>query len=96
MYVQSDLERHVVVALAALGNDTDPGTVSDAVDLFLCKHERDIRQPVDRDAIGATVAAEAIEAATSWLLALDEPTTPPTSTEARRRDALVTGTAVHT
>jgi len=40
-------------------------------------HERESGQPVDRGAIGATAAAEAIEAATSWLLAIDEPATPP-------------------
>ena len=49
------------------------GTVSDAVDLYLCRRERETGQPVDRDAIGAAVAAEAIEAATSWLLTLDAP-----------------------
>ena len=73
MHLQAQLECQVSDALAALGATIDPGTVSDAVDLYLCKHERSTGQPVDRDAIGAAVAAEAIEAATSWLLTLDAP-----------------------
>lgn len=73
MHSQAQLEHQASDALAALGATIDPGTVSDAVDLYLCKHERSTRQPVDRDAIGATVAAEAIEVASSWLLTLDAP-----------------------
>ena len=73
MPVQAQLECQVSDALAALGATIDPGTVSDAVDLYLCRRERETGQPVDRDAIGAAVAAEAIEAATSWLLTLDAP-----------------------
>ena len=73
MPVQAQLECQVSDALAALGATIDPGTVSDAVDLYLCKHEREAGQPVDRDAIGAAVATEVIEAATSWLLTLDAP-----------------------
>ena len=73
MLVQAQLECQVSDALAALGATIDPGTVSDAVDLYLCKHERSTGQAVDRDAIGAAVATEVIEAATSWLLTLDAP-----------------------
>ena len=73
MHSQAQLEHQAHDALAALGATIDPGTVSDAVDLYLCKHERSTGQPVDRDAIGAAVATEAIEAATSWLLTLDAP-----------------------
>lgn len=43
----------------------DPRTVSDAVDLYLCKHERETGQPVDRDDIGANVVPEAIKTTTS-------------------------------
>lgn len=82
MHSQAELVRHVIDALAALGSPTDPSTVSDAVDLYLCKLERDTGRTVDRDAIDASIVAEAIETATAWLLAIGEPTMPPTSTEA--------------
>lgn len=77
MYSQARLVRRAIDALAELNAPTASDTVSDAVDLYLCKLERDTRQAVDRDAISASIAAEAIKTATAWLLALDEPTTPP-------------------
>lgn len=73
MHSQAQLEHRANDALAALGAMIDHATVSDAVDLYLCKLERDTGKAVDRDAITTTVAAQAIETATAWLLAISEP-----------------------
>lgn len=73
MHSQTQLEHRTGDALAALGAMIDHATVSDAVDLYLCKLERDTGQAVDRDAINPAIAAEAIETATAWLLDISEP-----------------------
>lgn len=77
MHSQVQLEHQESDTLSVLGAIIDPRTVSDAVDLYLWKHKRETGQLVDRDAIGANAAAEAIKTTTSWLLAPAEPIMPP-------------------
>lgn len=50
-YAQAEAEREVFAALAATGSAPEQETVSDAVDVYLGRAEREQGQPIDRNAI---------------------------------------------
>lgn len=69
---QAHVEHLTRQALAADGGTAVPAdTVSDAVDIYLARIERDTGATIDRWAIGPQDVARAVEAATACLRSLE-------------------------
>lgn len=69
---QAHVEHLTRQALAANGGTAVPAdTVSDAVDIYLARIERDTGTTIDRSAIGPQDVARAVEAATACLRSLE-------------------------
>lgn len=73
MHTQAQLEQHVASTLQSRGHAPNHETISDALDLALCKHEREQGQPINRDLICPTTAAATIDLAAEWIITTDQP-----------------------